>query len=206
MKLSGAPAEQAGGLHVVTHDLRSGGARGPGVVLGQLVLGEAPGVALVRHVGGQDRERARLPAQRTVLETAGYRRDLAERGALGEEPSDLQLGVDARLHPAEDLEDKALPEDHRRVGLLDPRGGHVQVVAQAVEGPELTRLRSQEQALLALELSPAGDDLEQQLAEARISQGIVDQAQPVRTLDPGQERFRAAGLERTILVGAVGQR
>ena len=80
------------------------------------------------------------------------------------------------------------------------------MVAQAVEGPELTRLRSQEQALLALELSPAGDDLEQQLAEARISQGIVDQAQPVRTLDPGQERFRAAGLERTILVGAVGQR
>ena len=49
---------------------------------------------------------------------------------VGEEAQQLELGVDARLEPAEHLQDQALAEDDRRVGLLDADRPHVDRAAE----------------------------------------------------------------------------
>src|SRR5579884_2959394 len=77
---------------------------------------ELPAVDAARDEALQDPERRvhRLPRVRVP---AGQLRDVLE-AVLGEEAQQLELGVDARLEPAEDLQDQLLVEDDGRIRLL----------------------------------------------------------------------------------------
>ncbi len=88
-------------------------------VTGQGRLRVAPGVALVRDIALQHGHRDGLALVPAVLERARQRRDLREMSALGEETSDLELGIDPILDAPEHLQDQALAEDDRVVALLD---------------------------------------------------------------------------------------
>ena len=61
--------------------------------------------------------------RRLVLERAGHRRHAREADLLGELPADLEVGVDARLDPPEQLQDQPVAVDDRRVALLAGRAG-----------------------------------------------------------------------------------
>src|SRR5438067_10355980 len=148
MKLGGAPPQEAGRVEVAAHGLgrylrqlqparlrqapRQDGWRRTdelwrGEEMGQGVERVLPGVALVRHVSLQDRDRHGLALGAAVLEAPRQWRDLAEARLLGEEPADLELGVHPFLEAAEHLQHQALAEDHRVVALL----GHRQLCLEA---------------------------------------------------------------------------
>ena len=82
----------------------------------QLVERELPPVAGGAHVLLEDAER-RVERPTDVRVPARELRDVLEV-ALREEAQQLELGVDAGLEPAEDLEDQLVVEDDRRVRLL----------------------------------------------------------------------------------------
>ena len=109
----GSAARQGGRLE--------SGEVGTGEEMGQGVERVLPRVALVRHVALQDRDGHRLALPAPVLEAARQRCDVGEGRLLGQEPSDLELWVDAFLEPPEDLQHQPLSEDHRVVALLGDR-------------------------------------------------------------------------------------
>ncbi len=78
-----------------------------------------------------------------VLDRAGGLGDAVEMGLLGEEPADLEVGVEARFEPSEDLEDQAIAEEDCRVALLGraeaDRPRRVVRAAGRVEGVGLHR-------------------------------------------------------------------
>ena len=72
-----------------------------------------PRVALVGHELVDDGDRCRLVVARglAVLEGAAEGGDVREAGPFAEEATDLEVGVLARLHLAEQLHDEAVLED-----------------------------------------------------------------------------------------------
>ena len=105
------------GVHVPRHLPEAPQAREEPLRRGlQLVERELPAVAAVAHVLLQHAER-RVHRPAEVRVPAGELRDVLEV-ALGEEPQQLELRVDARLEPPEHLQDQLLVEDDRRVRLL----------------------------------------------------------------------------------------
>src|SRR6185437_1721886 len=85
----------------------------------ELLQRELPEVALVLDEFLQHRERDRPPAFAQVLDRAQDRRDVRERGDLGEEAPELELRVHALAHAPVALEEEAVAEEDRRVALLD---------------------------------------------------------------------------------------
>ena len=88
------------------------GRRTAAEVLRGPVGGELPAFHTAGEVRLQDRQGGTKP-----LDPAERRRAGLEAGA-DQGPGHLQLGVDARLQPAEQLEDQAVAEHQRGVGLL----------------------------------------------------------------------------------------
>ena len=100
---------------------------------------ELPAVLPVAHELLENPER-RVQRAAGVRVPAAERRDVRE-AALGEEAQRLELGVDARLEPAEDLEDELVVEDERRVRLLAAHGSRLLQLAaepgEPFDRPEL---------------------------------------------------------------------
>ncbi len=101
-----------------------------------------PGVAGVRREALQDAHRrdgtCRVIA---VLERAGDARRVAEIGLLIEETRHLEVGVDARLQAAEELQEQALPVLNGRIRLLDAEDVRLQLL-RAAQLPERARRRT----------------------------------------------------------------
>ncbi len=109
--------------------------------VGQRVL---PAVALVRHIGLQQRERHRAAVVAEVFERAHHRHAVRERHLLGEEAADLEFGVDAGAQLAVALEEQRLADRDDRVaahraGPADGQGGDLVERERAAQGgrPEL---------------------------------------------------------------------
>ena len=86
------------------------------VARGHRVERELPAVLPVRDEALENPE-GRVHRAAVVRVPAGQLRDVLE-AALRQEPQQLELGVDPRLEPAEDLQDQLLVEDDGRVRLL----------------------------------------------------------------------------------------
>ena len=136
------------------------------VVATQRSEGVAPRVALVgyelvEHGHGRGLVVAPGPA---VLEGAAQSGDVREAGPLREEAPDLQVGVLAGFHLAEELHDEAVVEHQRAVRLVGPRDvhfeGHTVGRRRAPEAAE-GRNRMPDQRSLALQAAALGDDVEQ---------------------------------------------
>ena len=77
-------------------------------------------------LGGAHEEVAQHGEVDVVAAQLGERRQHVLEAALGEHPRDLDVGVRAGLHLAEHLEDRALVEHHRAVGVLEhDRAAHL---------------------------------------------------------------------------------
>ena len=95
----------------------------------------APAVALVRHVGLQQRERQRVRSScRQVLDRAGHRHAVRELRHLGEEAADLELGVHAGAQPPVALEEQALAERAPRCWCSAPAARPTVSVGDVVAG------------------------------------------------------------------------
>ena len=100
-----------------------------------------------------------------------------------QEAQHLELGVDARLEPAERLEDQRVAEDDGGVGLLAEHGAHVDRAARA----RVRRLRPAERqrALVGADVGGAPHAVQQLAAVRGIRQRVVvGPAVQVRADDP----------------------
>src|SRR5207249_10917911 len=57
----------------------------------------------------------------------------AEPRSVGQEPTDFQVGVDALLEPAKELEDEQVAEDHRSIALLGLDDDRFEKIADRIE-------------------------------------------------------------------------
>ena len=91
----------------------------------------------------------------------------------GQEAQQLELRVDARLEPAEHLEDQLVAEDDRGVGLLDADRPHVDGAAEA--GVRAApRQRKCSVAVLARDLLPSADAVPAASRLGRVGERVVD--------------------------------
>src|SRR6478752_10671623 len=98
-------------------------------------------------------------------------RDVLE-AALGQEPEQLELGIDPRLEAPEDLEDQLLVEDDRRVRLL---GADLARFAQLAAKPRgATHRRELDDAFACRQLGTAADHVDE-LAHLT---GIAERVEP----------------------------
>ncbi|MNO88144.1 hypothetical protein D3C76_795810 [compost metagenome] len=95
----------------------------------QGVLGPGPGVALVAQVALGDHQQVRRRVLIHAADPGQQGRDIAEPGR-GEIGAHLQLRVNARVDPADQLEHHAVAHHHRTVGLLGAEVAHRAVFAQ----------------------------------------------------------------------------
>ena len=106
-----------------------------------LVESELPAVLSVADELLEDPERRAQRSPR-VRVPAAERGDVRET-VLGQETEHLELRVDPRLEPPEDLEDRLVVEDDRRVRLLRTDGTRVEQLAaearEPLDRPELDR-------------------------------------------------------------------
>ena len=142
MKLAGPAAERRGDVEIIAD--RQPGLRGyPGRTssskrsilvrdpIGRicslaLIIGfERPeqGVVPARPLVGdeplEDAEHQRLGLALLVKQGPGAPGNPVELRLLGEELADLEVGVDPRFEPPEDLEDQPIAEEDRRIALLE---------------------------------------------------------------------------------------
>ena len=129
-----------------------------------------------------------------MLERAGDGGHAAEAGLLGELAADLEVGVDARLDPPEQLQDQPIAVDERRVALFARH-------AAAAPGPP-RRGRARRRAVctawidapLRLHLLLALERLEQRAREAIVEPG-VEQDPLAGAGDRREHRVRRPFLE-----------
>src|SRR5579871_2751361 len=81
--------------------------RGEFIVPAEFIKGMLPAVALVDDEGLEDRQRDRLRGRTIVFDSAACVGNSPEQLALGEKPSDLELGVDAGFEPAKQFQQQA---------------------------------------------------------------------------------------------------
>src|SRR6185295_2723159 len=79
--------------------------------------GNAPSVALILYEGMHNRER-RAGFAFDQLDRAEQRRRIIEMGDIGQEAADLELGMNAGRHLAQDLDDVLVVDDHAAIRLL----------------------------------------------------------------------------------------
>jgi hypothetical protein len=140
-------------------------------VRGEPLERELPAVPGVGQVLLQDAER-RVEQPALVLVPARQRGDVRE-AALGQEAQQLELGVHARLHAPERLEDQLVAEDHRGVGLLD--ADRPDVDGPAAAGVRGLRPAEAQRRVLAGDLGVVVPHAVQQLASVRrIDERVVD--------------------------------
>ncbi len=134
----------------------------------ELVERERPAVDPVRDVALEDAEGC-VHRRAGVLVPAAEGRDVLE-AALGQEAEQLELGVDARLEPAEDLEDQLLVEHDRRVRLLGVDaarlGQRAAEVGEAADGSERQR------PLARLLGDPRPDEVHELAQVGRAGEGV----------------------------------
>ena len=193
---------------------------------------EAPGIALVGDEPLQHGQGRRLAAAAAVAQVhpAGDRRHVAEVGRPGQVAADLEVGIDARLELAEQLEHQPVAVADRGVALLGaerPRlelggagaGGHRLGTGELLEagvGPGRHLVRR------AAEAAPGGHRRQQAAAEGGIFERVVEHAgrRPATAAiaaaaaatratpaTPGNDpRHDAPGLARTGVAGGERQR
>ena len=146
---------------------------------------ELPAVAAVRDEALQDPER-RVHRAAGVRVPARELRDVLE-AVLGQEAQQLELGVDARLEAAEDLQDQLLVEDDRGVRLLDAdRARLAQLLPSPAEPPDRREL---DDALAGGQLGAAADHVDELAHLAGIAERVeaAVREQLVRLVRPGVE-------------------
>ncbi len=85
----------------------------------QLALGQRPGIAAIGDQLVNDAQAARRPAVGPVRDRAQHARHARRIAGLVQEPPHLQLDVRPGGGLAVDLQQRAIAEHHRRIGLLD---------------------------------------------------------------------------------------
>ncbi len=135
-------------------------------------------------------------AVRVILDGAGGLGDAVEAGLLGQEPADLEVGVDAGLDPAEDLHQQAMLEQHHGVALLGGPGNDLQGSANGPPGA-VKGGRPQ-----GPELTPAGgcravrfDRGEQGPAGAVIEQAVMESGRSVARFQGGDDPLWRLALD-----------
>jgi hypothetical protein len=140
-----------------------------GVAGGEPIEQPAPAVASVADQLLGHRQRPG-PGGVAVLEAPGQAGCMAEARALGQEASDLDVGIDADGQPPEMLENQRVAEHDRGVALLagQPARRHV-----GRQGPERARARRHDLALRARHPRLAGDERQQGPAEPGVVEAVA---------------------------------
>jgi hypothetical protein len=93
---------------------------------------------------------------------------------IGEEGLDLELRIDPLLEPAEKLQEKLIPIEHRAVALVRLGGHDLQGLGglgpHAVKRPQRP---AGERSVLSVKSPPRGDHLQEELAQPLLAEGIV---------------------------------
>ena len=152
------------------------------VVSGQFAEGVFPAGPLIGDEPLENPQHQGLGPLSLVDQGPGGLRDPVELGLLGEEPADLEVGVDARLEASKDLEDQAIAEEDRRVALLERASGDRQRFA---DGPAC-RLEGRgpgrpDRARVRRDRTLARHGLQEMRAQRGLGQRIEGQAE---TFDP----------------------
>ncbi len=167
----------------------AGQGQGPLERLSDGVERVGPRIALVLDVALQDRD-GRSLALVGHLDGAGRGRRVPEDRAVGEEPADLELRVDALLETAEQLQHEAVLERDRGVALVPPADLGLERACPA-EADEPLGAGPGDPAALAARDAPTLDHLKQGAGERRIPEPVDDQPHAVGRLDPRHHVFRA---------------
>src|SRR4030081_58621 len=117
---------------------------------------------------------------------------------LGQEVGDLEGGVDALFDLPEELEDQALAEYDRVVGLLRAGDVRSQLATTAAQAVECRRAHALERADATAEAPPAADRVGQGGVELRLAQRVDD-----RSIGAPAERHRVL-LRVTVTVANLG--
>ena len=84
----------------------------------QIVLGVAPGIALIVNKALHQGQRDDRTVAVRVFQGAGQRRDVAKSGDIAQETAHLQFGVDARPQASINLEQHAATDVERSVAAI----------------------------------------------------------------------------------------
>src|SRR5208282_3327409 len=84
----------------------------------QFAQRELPSVALIRHEPLKDREIAPFRTPDLVVDPSGEWRRMRKTCGLGQEATEFDIGIKARLEFAEHLENEAVAKHDRGVALL----------------------------------------------------------------------------------------
>ncbi len=161
-----------------------------------LQIGEAvaPGVALVHHIGLQERHGCTLACGRQVFHRAGERHAVLEVRHFGEEAPDLELRMDAGPDAAEALEEQAIAELHGGVGALRVQPGECEIHHFAARHRgEGARRREAQRAICGRQRLLLADRLHHVAAERLVRQRVGHHAD-IRLLAnarDGERRERA---------------
>ncbi len=137
----------------------------PIVVAAEFVCRVRPAVGLALDELLDHRERGGLRAA-LVFEGTSHGRHAGESNLLGELTADLEVRVDARFNPAEQLHDQPVAIDDRRVALLAFRPADSQPVVRSAKRGKCRRLAAADRTSARLRVLLMAENVEQRRARS----------------------------------------
>ena len=167
-----------------------------------------PCVSLVRHESLKDCHAHGLILTALVSKGSSHGREMAERCALGEECSDLNVRVDAFLQTAKDLQDQSIGIRNRGVTLLHFHGRRLERAGcRTSEFLESTGRPRQDLTGGTPQLAAVSDGFKKRPSQAFSRERLIQEALFLLASQPGNDRSRQLLCDFSrLLVRDEGQR